>query len=62
MLYVVETRKDVETAARDLEAAVRRNKFGVLHAYDLQRTPRGKGVDLADEVERGTKRMIDEVK
>jgi hypothetical protein len=26
MLYVVETKKDVETAARDLEEAVKRNK------------------------------------
>jgi uncharacterized protein (DUF302 family) len=46
MLYVVETRKDVETAARDLEAAVKRNKFGVLHVHDLQRTLKEKGVDF----------------
>jgi uncharacterized protein (DUF302 family) len=46
MLYVVETRKDVETAARDLEAAVKRNKFGVLHVHDLQKTLKEKGVDF----------------
>jgi len=46
MLYIVETRKDVETAARDLEAAVKRNKFGVLHVHDLQRTLKEKGVDF----------------
>ena len=46
MLYIVETKKDVETAARDLEAAVRRNKFGVLHVHDLQKTLKEKGVDF----------------
>jgi uncharacterized protein (DUF302 family) len=46
MLYVRETRKDVETAARDLEAAVKRNKFGVLHVHDLQKTLKEKGVDF----------------
>ena len=46
MLYIVETVKDVETAARDLEEAVKRNKFGVLHVYDLQKTLKEKGVDF----------------
>jgi uncharacterized protein (DUF302 family) len=46
MLYVVETRKDVETAVRDLEEAVKRNKFGVLHIHDLQKTLKEKGVDF----------------
>ncbi|MGE5849183.1 MAG: DUF302 domain-containing protein [Candidatus Methylomirabilota bacterium] len=46
MLYTVETKKDVETAARDLEDAVRRNKFGVLHVHDLQKTLKEKGVDF----------------
>ncbi len=46
MLYVVETRKDVEMAARDLEEAVKRNRFGVLHVHDLQRTLKEKGVDF----------------
>jgi uncharacterized protein (DUF302 family) len=46
MLYVTETEKDVETAARDLEAAVKRNKFGVLHVHDLQKTLKEKGVDF----------------
>lgn len=46
MLYVVETTKDVETAARDLEAAVKRNKFGVLHVHNLQQTLKEKGVDF----------------
>jgi len=46
MLYVVETQKDVEAAARDLEEAVKRNKFGVLHVHDLQKTLKEKGVDF----------------
>jgi uncharacterized protein (DUF302 family) len=46
MLYVTDTRKDVETATRDLEEAVKRNKFGVLHVHDLQKTLKEKGVDF----------------
>jgi uncharacterized protein (DUF302 family) len=46
MLYIVETTKDVETAARDLEKAVKRNKFGVLHVHNLQQTLKEKGIDF----------------
>ena len=46
MLYIVETNKDVETAARDLEEAVKRNKFGVLHVHNLQQTLKEKGIDF----------------
>lgn len=46
MLYVVETGKDLETAVKDLEEAVKRNKFGVLHVHDLQKTLKEKGVDF----------------
>jgi len=46
MLYIVETKKDVETAARDLEEAVKRNKFGVLHIHDLKKTLKEKGIDF----------------
>ena len=46
MLYVTDTPKDVPTAARDLEEAVKRNKFGVLHVHDLQKTLQEKGVDF----------------
>ena len=49
MLHVVETSKDVGRAARDLEEAVTRNKFGVLHVYDLKDKLREKGVALANE-------------
>jgi uncharacterized protein (DUF302 family) len=46
MLFIVETAKDLETAARDLEEAVKRNKFGVLHIYDLQQTLKEKGIQF----------------
>ena len=49
MLYVVETSKEVDRAAKDLEEAVTRNKFGVLHVYDLKDKLREKGVALANE-------------
>ncbi len=37
-LFIVETKKDVETAAHDLEKAVKRNKFGILHVHNLKHT------------------------
>jgi uncharacterized protein (DUF302 family) len=46
MLHIVETAKDVETAVRDLEAAVARHRFGVLHIHDLQAKLREKGIDF----------------
>jgi uncharacterized protein (DUF302 family) len=49
MYYIVPTDKPVDTAARDLEAAVKRHGFGVLHVYDLKQTLAGKGVTLAAE-------------
>lgn len=49
MNYVVETSKPVDEAARDLEEAVKRNGFGVLHVYDLKATLKSKGVDLPQE-------------
>lgn len=45
-VYVVETAKDLDTAARDLEEAVKRNKYGVLHVHDLQKTLKEKGIDF----------------
>ncbi|MFT5470851.1 MAG: hypothetical protein ACI8UO_005982 [Verrucomicrobiales bacterium] len=46
MKYIVTTEKSIEQASVDLEAAVKRNGFGVLHMYDLQQTLKSKGVDL----------------
>jgi uncharacterized protein (DUF302 family) len=44
MYYVVETAKTFEHAAADLEVAVKRNGFGVLHVHDLGGTLRSKGI------------------
>ena len=49
MYHVVETTKPFEQAATDLEAAVKRNGFGVLHIHDLGATLRGKGIDFAPQ-------------
>ena len=46
MYYIVPTAKKVDDAARDLEAAVRKHGFGVLHVYDLKETLTKKGYPL----------------
>ena len=48
MYHIVETKKSFEQAATDLEAAVKRNEFGVLHIHDLGTTMRSKGIDFAE--------------
>ena len=47
MYYIVESNKSFEQAATDLEAAVKRNEFGVLHIHDLGNTLRSKGIAIA---------------
>ena len=49
MYYLVETPKSFEQASTDLEAAVKRNGFGVLHVHDLGATLRGKGIAFDNE-------------
>lgn len=49
MQYVIESRKDVATAAKDLEEAVKRQGFGVLHVYDLKAKLNEKGVPFEKE-------------
>ncbi len=49
MYYIVESSKPFEQAATDLEAAVKRNEFGVLHIHDLGNTLRGKGIDFTEQ-------------
>jgi uncharacterized protein (DUF302 family) len=44
MYYIVETAKPFEQAAADLQDAVTRNGFGVLHVHDLGATLRSKGI------------------
>lgn len=46
--YIVESNKGFEEAATDLEAAVKRNEFGVLHIHDLGSTLRSKGIAFAE--------------
>lgn len=50
MYYIVESNKSFEQAAADLEAAVKRNGFGVLHVHDIGNTLRGKGVPFEPQV------------
>ncbi|NOU00692.1 MAG: DUF302 domain-containing protein [Gallionella sp.] len=49
MYHIVESNKSFEQAATDLEAAVKRNEFGVLHIHDLGNTLRSKGIDFAEQ-------------
>ena len=49
MYYIVETTKNFETASTDLEAAVKRHGFGVLHVHDLGTTLRSKGVPFENQ-------------
>ena len=46
MKYIVESQKSLDQAAADLEAAVVKHQFGVLHVHDLQATLRNKGIDF----------------
>ena len=49
MYYQVETDKPFATAVADLDAAVRRHGFGVLHVHDLGKTLRSKGQSFTEE-------------
>jgi uncharacterized protein (DUF302 family) len=49
MCYIVDSDKPFDQASADLEAAVKRNGFGVLHIHDLGATLRGKGVAFDKE-------------
>ena len=44
MYYIVETAKSFEQASADLDVAVKRHGFGVLHVHDLGATLRSKGI------------------
>lgn len=44
MYYLVETAKSFDQASADLESAVTRLGFGVLHVHDLGTTLRSKGI------------------
>ena len=49
MYYIVETGKTFKQASTDLEAAVLRHQFGVLHVHDLGSTLRSKGIAFKEE-------------
>ncbi len=49
MYYIVETDKSFEQASADLDAAVKRNGFGVLHIHDLGATLRSKGIPFEEQ-------------
>lgn len=49
MYYIVDTSKSFEQAAADLDAAVKRNGFGVLHIHDLGATLRSKGIPFEEQ-------------
>ncbi len=49
MYYIVETQKPFDQASIDLESAVVRHGFGVLHVHDLGKTLRSKGIAFDEE-------------
>jgi len=49
MYYIVPTSKTFNQASTDLEAAVLRHGFGVLHIHDLGATLRSKGMAFEEE-------------
>jgi len=49
MYYIAETDKSFEQASEDLDSAVKRNGFGVLHVHDLGTTLRSKGIEFEEQ-------------
>ncbi len=49
MYYIVDSNKAFEQASNDLDAAVKRNGFGVLHIHDLGETLRSKGIEFTEQ-------------
>jgi uncharacterized protein (DUF302 family) len=49
MYYIVQTEKSFDQASTDLEAAVARHGFGVLHVHDLGATLRSKGIPFEEQ-------------
>lgn len=49
MYYIVETDKSFDQASVDLESAVKRHGFGVLHVHDLGATLRSKGIEFDNQ-------------
>lgn len=49
MYYIADTDKSFDQAVEDLDAAVKRHNFGVLHVHDLGGTLRSKGIDFEEQ-------------
>ena len=49
MYYIVETEKSFDQASIDLDLAVKRHGFGVLHVHDIGATLRSKGMAFDEE-------------
>jgi uncharacterized protein (DUF302 family) len=49
MYYIVDTDKSFEQASADLDSAVKRHDFGVLHIHDLGATLRSKGIGFEEQ-------------
>lgn len=49
MYYIVDSDKPFAQAVEDLDAAVKRHRFGVLHVHDIGDTLRGKGQSFDGE-------------
>lgn len=49
MYYTVDSDKSFEQASADLDAAVKRHGFGVLHVHDLGATLRSKGIAFGND-------------
>ena len=49
MKYIVQTSKSVDQAVVDLQEAVKKYKFGVLHIHNLEETMKKKGVDFPNQ-------------
>lgn len=49
MYYIAETGKSFDQASADLERAVKRLGFGVLHIHDLAATLRSKGIAFEEQ-------------
>ena len=49
MYYIIETDKSFDQASADLESAVKRHGYGVLHVHDLGATLRSKGIAFDEE-------------
>ncbi len=49
MYYIVDSAKSFAQAVEDLDTAVKRHQFSVLHVHDLGSTLRSKGQDFSNE-------------